>query len=358
MTRSSKWLATTACLLSSALFAAAPVNPFNQPQANPTPVNPSEQWGGEAPYRVSWDHGFFIEGQALVWKSHINGNYTHKFHTVTEDDGEEEIHLKKRYPHAEWDWGFRIGAGYTMPHDDWEVSLEWTRIYTELKGREHENDINRGLIPFNPNPFRPAAFATHAKSKVHLHLNYLDLMLKREFLATKWLSVQPGIGLRTDWISSHFRSHYWGGNLAQQQIQGSDQIHAKFKNNFWGIGPKAELNTRWILGKGFSLLGDLGFSYVYGFFQLEQSDSKPLVPPFFEFEDHASFRQTMPIFDCFLGVRWDRMFDNDKYHLSFNIGWEHHVFFQALQADIVETFDVNNSNLTYEGITFGGRFDF
>jgi len=360
MTSSYKWLATSACLLSSALIAAAPVNPFNQPQENPTPANPSEQWGGEAPYRVSWDNGFFLAGQALVWQSHINGSYTHKFHVVTEEDGSLETHLKKKYPQADWSWGFRLGAGYTMPHDDWELSLEWTRNNMELSDHEHDNDADgtEGLVPFNPNPFSPTAFASKAEANVRIHLNYLDLMLKREFLVTKWLAVKPGLGLRSNWIRARFKAEFEGGNIADRPIVGIEEIHTKFKNNFWGMGPKAELDTRWILGKGFSIVGDLAFSFLYGFFHLEQSSNKPLVTPFIGFEDSANFRQTLPVIDCFLGLRWDRMFDNDKYRLSFNIGWEHHVFFQGLQADLVEAFDVNNSNLTTEGVTFGARFDF
>jgi len=33
--------------------------------------------------------------------------------------------------HFDYDLGFRVGAGYNMAHDEWDLNLTWLRFYTD-----------------------------------------------------------------------------------------------------------------------------------------------------------------------------------------------------------------------------------
>lgn len=350
----SQWLATSVCLMSSTVFAASSADAANSQSKQV--VNPSEQWGGQAPYRISERNGFFLEAEALVWQMRTSISYTSvvKPATVNGLSG-KQLSFKNASP--DWDWGFRLGLGYVMPHDDWELSLDWTRV--EMSGSGHTTaGSGEVLTILAPNPFQPQTVASNAKSHISMRLNYLDLMLKREFLVTKWIGIKPGLGLRSNWMKGNLNASFSGGNIAQAQPTSVATIQDNFKNNSWGIGPRAGLDLRMVLGQGFSIEGDLAFSYLFGSYDLAAKSNKPLVPPNQPVNMKDKLGQTMPVFDSFLGLRWDRMLDNNRYHISLNFGWEHHVFFQAIQADLAQSFDVNNSNITTQGFTFGGRFDF
>jgi len=37
----------------------------------------------------------------------------------------------------DWDVGLRVGAGYNLPHDDWDIHLTWLRFYTDAHRHQH-----------------------------------------------------------------------------------------------------------------------------------------------------------------------------------------------------------------------------
>ena len=77
-----------------------------------------------------------------------------------------------------------------------------------------------------------------------------------------------------------------------------------------------------------------------------------------------STRGDKAVTDLQLGLRWARMFDNDRWGLMLQAGWEHHMWFgqnQMLRFTDNTTqaaFVVNQGDLSYQGWTLNVRFDF
>ncbi len=305
----------------------------------------ADQWGGCSPYRIAPDHAFYFTGAALWWEG-SNVDLVAGFHEKTKErkrkvNGDLRTILLK----PEFNWGFRVGVGYQMPFDDWELALDWTRIHEQFNARERSKHHEHLRLDLEDADLSPKSIHGHARIKI----DYLDLALRREFLVTRFLGLKPQVGLRSLWLREH--------NHIDYSVK-RENPHFKTKNNFWGIGPKFGLDTRWMLGWGFSIYGDMSLDLLYGRFKLENKVNTDQKKHHIEAELESSPRTILPMTDLSLGLQWDRLYSDNNYHLNFFIGWEHHVFFQAGQTDVAQVADRNNANFTTSGLTFGGRFDF
>ncbi len=298
----------------------------------------------------------FVSGDLLVWQAHENGlpvAIVNKGSTPSSNLSKSRV----RNFDFDWDVGFRVALGYNIPHDGWDLSLAWLRFYTDGHSRTHAHR-NQAIFPTRVQPNDPiVAGTTCTKAHAHwkLHLNQLDLDMGREFFVSKWLTIRPHFGLRSDWIRQKADidyDHFASGDVEVEQ-----------KDRWWGIGLEGGLDTQWGLGSGWSLFGDLGAAILYGFHKMHiENEDEPTDVKFVNTKD--SYHISHPILDLEMGLRWDRMFCNDRFHIRLQGGWEHHIYFSQNQFPVF-TDDVdkgtivsNQGDLTFQGWTFSARFDF
>ena len=301
----------------------------------------------------------FITADVLLWQAHEGGlGYYIKSHEKQFNADAPLHHTNIKNPHFHHDWGFRIGAGYNMPHDGWDLYAAWTHIHLHAHDDTSVNDGTQGFATYTPDTASIYFVFKEADAHLKLHLNIIDLELGREFFTSKWLTLRPHFGLRTGWIQQHYNIDY---NSCFTPVDGKTDID--MKNNFWGLGPRLGLDTQWGLGSGFSLYGNASLSLLYGFFttafhQLNRA-ANGIGTPFAS--THNSFRQSAATTDLQLGLRWDHMFDNDRFHFGLQAGWEHHMFFSQNQFSKFVSLNnvvINQGDLTTEGWTLSARFDF
>lgn len=298
----------------------------------------------------------FVYGDFLWWQAYENG-----LPLVTKNNSTAGTlnNAEVKTLSSDWAPGFRVGIGYNMPHDGWDLSLTWLRLYT--KGHKKVTaGFGQELYPYWDAPSGPAggSTCTTARGTWKMHLNQLDLDLGREFFVSKWLTMRPHFGLRAAWVRQKLYGRY--SNLS---VPAGDELEFQTKLRSWGLGIEGGLNTRWGLGSGFSLYGDLNAAILYGFQKahpkedIEQTSNKYL-------NAVRSYRVSNPILDLALGLRWDHMFSRDRWHVGLRAGWEHHIYFNQNQTMIFVddvspgTFVANQGDLSLQGWTFGARFDF
>ncbi len=305
----------------------------------------------------------FIAADALYWIAHEDG-----LPLFVENKGQgltANLHnADAKGLHWDWDWGFRVGVGYNMPHDGWDLGLTWMRVY----GRAHEHQHAHSNDALSPSLTHPGATIGNLNvgrgpfMKCHAHwklqLNQIDLEIGREFFVSKWLTLRPHFGLRTDWI--HQKLHVDYNHF--QGISG-ENYELDLRNHFWGLGVAAGLDTQWGLGSGWSIYGNATFAILYGFHELDRKDE--LEPTDFNFVNmDQSYRVSRTVGDLQLGLRWDTMFDKDRFHFGIQAGWEHHVYFSQNQFPrfvdniALGDFVANQGDLTFQGWTLSARFDF
>ncbi len=311
----------------------------------------------------------FIFGDLLYWHSHENGmNVALKQHNDNAVSNPDQAlnAASTKHIRGKWNWGFRAGLGYNTMHDGWDVKLTWLR-FTDT-GRKNGGTKDGGAIystltmPSNTINDGPNNYASGFASYWGYNLNQLDLELGREFFVSKWLTLRPHMGLRTDWLHQSVNGTFYQLNDAGTQNSIINQ-----KDHWWGLGLAGGMNTQWGLGSGWSLFGDAAAAIVYGFHSMDTHDLNKVIAtnvatPFANV--HNSYRIAHPILDLAGGLRWDQMFCNDNFHIRLQLGWETHVYFSQNQFPVFTSknnsgvFVSNQGDLTTQGWTFSARFDF
>ncbi len=259
----------------------------------------------------------------------------------------------------DWEFGFRLGLGYKLPHDKWDLFVNYTYVYGNAKG--HAGGANGILFPvwatnFGLTPKNPF-FANSAQAKWHINLNMADLELGRTCRVGKWLTIRPFIGLRGLVIDQEYNVEYQGGTVAPLD---ADKVH--MDNDFWGVGIRVGGNTLWGLGKGISIYGDGSVSLLSGNFDIhehEKLENANLTLMHLQ----TDLESLVVAADLALGLQWDYMFTKDRYHLGVKLGWEFDLFFDQNRlfnflGNSPGAFQSIRDDLSFQGLTFGLRFDF
>jgi hypothetical protein len=300
----------------------------------------------------------FVFGDLLFWRANENGlGYVieNKMSTSTLRDG------RLKDPNFDWDFGYRVGLGYNIPRDGWDVTADWTHFSTTASNSELA-PVGGALFPIWQSPDLNFASTnlTQASTFWRLRLNEIDLALGREFFVSKWLTLRPFMGLRTAWLRQKFNVTYTGTNIFGLTGAMSDKI--QMKNRFWGIGLLGGLDTQWGLGAGFSIYGDLGLSMLRGHFRINQDETVQTLNTVLT-HLRERLRATRVITDLALGLRWDQVFA-DCFRVMLQAGWEDHVFLgQNVLKNFIDSsmegkYTEQNGDLALDGFTFELRLDF
>jgi hypothetical protein len=269
------------------------------------------------------------------------------------------LHASVRHAPFAWDWGFRLGLSYNIPHDHWEASLKWIH-YWPGKEKASVGASNGGttgtLVTTQARGEGAPVTVNHSRASSRLRLDLLDAQIGRHFFVSRFLSVKPTVGLRAAQIDQHFGVGYKGGaTLGATQKWG-----AHFKNDFWGVGLIGGLDTRWSAGGGWSLYGNAALSLLYGVFSKrveQESEAIGGTSSTSAIEASSKFRSTKAITDLALGARWERLFEGGRYGLIAQLGWEHHLFFS--QTQYLSRFAISQEgDLSTQGWTLSATFAF
>lgn len=302
-------------------------------------------------------------GGALYWKAYEEG----LDYVIKNNSGTAFINNDASVKRMElgWNWGFRIGLEYEIPHQKMDLESTWTS-YVSTATSHSKAEFPATLFSVWTYPGAGISSETEAKAKARLKFNVVDLMMGATFSPRSFLDIKPRAGLASAWIDQKFNIHLSGGSTSSPALVLDD--HIVLKNNFWGIGPKFGLNTTWSLGCGFNIIANVDISVLYGEFEIKQDEtvlSSGLSPATTYVDvDSNRFHLLRAYLDMMLGLGWDHMFHNDRYHLSLQAGWENNILWGQNQLmRFITTSDpgVNVSgkgDLCIEGLTLKASFSF
>lgn len=354
-------LAATSLLAFTTVNAAAPNNDNAQMRNLENRVNALEQRksaGGminpQGRPQVRDGADLFVFANFLYWNAHENGL---QVAVKNEGSSTDLSDANVKTIRGKWNPAFRVGIGYNTPHDGWDLKLTWLR-FTDNGRKNGGVDSDEFFYPtwVHPNNL-PANAALRLKSTWRMRLDQLDLDLGREFFVSKWLTLRPHFGLRSDWIHQSLHAKYSAFPAATTTVK------TELEDHWFGTGLEGGLDTQWGLGSGWSLFGNLSAAIVYGFHHIkDENENKPSDIKYMDLKNR--YRISQPVLDLEMGVRWDNMFCNDRFHLGLQVGWEHHVYFSQNQFPVFTdnvsrgVFVSNQGDLTLQGWTFAARFDF
>lgn len=311
----------------------------------------------DAPQECPAKAHVFFTGDLLYWQAHEEGLPL----AVEAEHPDNLDHARVIQLHWDWDFGYRVGIGYTMGHGGWDLSLHWLRFYTDAS---RSQQASRGAF-FFPSQVHPvnlptaSTFCTQWHSHWQLHLNQIDLSLSRSFEVSRWLTLQPRVGLCSAWIDQKWHIDY-------DRVEGiaGHSIKDTSKNDYWGLGPCVGLNTQWGFGRGWSLYGNGDLAILYGFFAIDRQEKVAGLDTGIPLSIDNSYRVSKVVADLQLGLRYERAFVQDRLHLLIQTGWELPMYFGQNQfpsftsADSLGDFVANQGDLTLQGWTLSMQLGF
>lgn len=294
--------------------------------------------------------GFFTHAAIFYWQAHEEGlSYAVKSLSTNKLAPKSKI----INPEFEWDFGFQLGIGYRIPHDRWNLELQFSSFQTHAD-EEKEQD-GQVLFPVWQKAAAAGPFFSEI-TKMHwrLHLGLVDLMLSKCCEMTKSLFLIPQMGIRVGSIRQKYSVEYSGGNFLMDEF-----IH--MKNKYFGIGPSVGILGKWQLGKGFGLVAKSAWSLLFGEFYLHQDEyagKEKLLGV------HSILSSSKPGLENSLGVCWQHFFQGAIKRLELKIVWDELFFFSQNQLmhfvdpQIQGIFVSRQGNLAISGVEFNMRFDF
>lgn len=343
--------------------------------------------------------GWFADIEFLYWKpcqagvsygavytARLNSPFVDHFDVIGTIDGVQ------KYPKFEWDAGFRVGLGYRLPCDCWEVVLRFTHFRTENCGNcisgqfddvsDFSADCTQGQI-FAPaystvvDFFLPTDFEIwKVCNDWKVHLNQLDLQFAREFFVGRCVTLRPFAGLRALFLEQRYNIDYLAeGTAFTSDVEALDlKEYVKMKDDFKGTGLIAGLESTYGFGCGLAFYGSATGALVYGQFDVVQRDEITFssgastgAASTFRFNQTKTDNHTCLLAgaDLEFGLRWRQAVNCDRNAFTLKLGWEHHVLFdynkyRSLASPALSNVVNNNpsGNLYFYGIVFAATIDF
>lgn len=318
----------------------------NQMMMVNTPVRPMTKDG----------YDIWIMGDVLLWQAvEENLTYVYTGNDINGTNGNRNLHTVD----FDWDWGFRLGAGYNLPRDGWDLDLYWTHIRNTADGHQHSSPPEKLLFQvWGTSDTLLGGTPTESRARWRVHLDQVDLDLGRQFWVGKDLSIRPYVGARSAWIFQRYDVEFASATVEQE---------AKLTNRYWGFGFAVGFDTEWKLGWDISLYGEADWSILLGFHDIDQKGvqgGEDLENDVKIWSQDKSFRCGRAIMDLGMGLKWARTFSRDRFGLTLKAGYEYHLYFNQNQFILsggsvnFELFNPVGGDLIYQGVIGSMQIDF
>lgn len=255
-----------------------------------------------------------------------------------------------------WDYGFRIGLGSHLVHDQWDTFFYWTHFHTDAC---HSISPILQLIPAQEffAGFLSGDNPRSISAKWSLSFNLADWELGRSYCISDGLAMRPFLGIKAGIINQSIDAQY--DDLIINNVFTDNFGKECLKNNFFGIGPSGGVNSTWKLYNGgsqfVSLFGDFSTALLWGTWKCSDVYKNNL-----SYTSSVNTTKTSLgslAFRGFMGIKWETDINAEKSHFTTKIGYEMQFWLNQLR---INTFQLQRlqEDLTIQGITVSCQFDF
>jgi len=331
----------------------------------------------ETPRRITPDAGpsvegginLFITGDFIYWTARMDGL---AFAATGLGNNRSTVSRGRvYYPDWKWDAGFKVGIGHNLPHDGWDVSIEYTWLHSSatrsIKGDTIDPNWNVSDLEAFISPNLLSGVITRAQGNWHLHYNVVDLELGRNYFISHYLSLRPHIGMKGSWQDIDYRVRY--------QTQLTTQVpesNLRMKNDadFWGIGMRTGLNTTWHVDPIFSVYGNFAIAALWCQYEIKRRDTRsdsaspaPNPTPQLNtvttvYDTEKDFHTLKGVLEFAIGIRGEWWFADDRYHFLVQAGWEEQLWINHNQFIKTHFVESAHGDMILQGFVLKMRFDF
>lgn len=295
---------------------------------------------------------WFVGIDILYWYQRTNGTAF----AYIKHDRDPSLPLKGRTKDINFDWcgGWRVTLGKNLNFDKWDLSGAFVYYRNHVSGvaKTGQSSI---LMPLRGASITQTGVA-HAKSTYHLHFRTIDAELGRHYYVSPQLSFRPFVGVKSAWLDQAQAIHYTGGSLCQNTAHVNDNC------DYWGLGAKGGLNSRWHLGQGWHVDGLFSGALLYVFFDIEHIERvTPSKQYGVKLEDNK--HHFVPMVQWRLGLNWGTYFNQKENYINLGATYEGMYWWRQNQMlKIYESkflrYDNFSEDLSMHGLTFSVKLYF
>jgi hypothetical protein len=283
----------------------------------------------------------------LYWKASEDG-LTFSFEGEAPDDTIECL------THATaFKAGFRIGLGYRIPHDRWEVKAYVTQLRDYTQWEKNADDIHP--------TFDPSYTYGEMKESWHLKYTLLDLEVARRTPVGKAFGINPFFGLRAARINQlvHLQFAEPQDSSPPLKVEGKNDYHAY-------VGPRLGLELDWHLARCLALFGRASGSFLFGHFDVDMKVKVDDFPDYTLFSNEKHPSGFSPNLELAGGMKGTIPLYQKKAFLTLGVDYEFSEWFFQNALPTVFTASgpwpwsstAKRRTLSFQGVTFLTRLDF
>lgn len=299
--------------------------------------------------------GWNFSDALIYWLATEEGlGYTNKPADVLITDDFTTNPVKK--PTFKWEWGFRLGLGYTQPDRQWTYKGYWTHIESKAHGNVSYNSGAPDFLGIYPiwsmSPDTLASdYVSSATSSWRLHTDIVDFIVQYNYSCfCDRLTLMPFVGIRGAVLTQKFSAIYEGGAFF------SGQDSNTYRSRFYSAGPRFGLNVDYFLACGFSLFGRGAIAPLFGSNRITAHETYMEQD---RLRDKTFNHNTVLSTDYEVGIKWKGLILESWPYIVLSLGWEGQEFFFANKFPRGQYhFFPKNRALYLQGVTLNAALDF
>ncbi len=257
--------------------------------------------------------------------------------------------------------GFQVGMRLNLGIDKWVIGADYFWYRGENSKKREAFDYDYFIAPVFFSTFSKPLSQFNSKWK--LALDIADIYLSRPFYSGRCLTIEPKMGLKLGSIRENF--NIYGILLSETYF---DQ-NATTSSKMFGIGPMAGTSSNFLLGKGFSFLGDFFGSLLYARYSENDANIRSSNGNEAYIND-SLFATIRPVIDASIGLEWKKLFGlgsssytwHKSFYMSVFASYNFSLFFSQNVSRSLISFaagdGISPGNLYLQGLSLGLDFIF
>jgi hypothetical protein len=204
---------------------------------------------------------------------------------------------------------------------------------------------------FYPDDFILLSEIETAKASWSYVFSQGDIAMGKRYKLSDRFQLRPFFGVTFMWQHQDFKLLYEMEDFDMTQSIDCEQ-------RSFGIGPKVGGDIKFRFNSRFSFLASTSCSLLSTRFKSSSKEFTTLFDePSADYDLFNRITQIQPIYDLYLGIDFDRYYEDNSYLLNFGLGWQFRYFFGNNQL-VVNPDDYRQGDLSLQGLTFKARFGF
>ena len=258
--------------------------------------------------------------------------------------------------------GFKVAAGIMLDYDNWDLWAE----YTWFRGTSSQTasvgvPAQLGTIQLAPDIINTTEIDSLSR-KWKLHMDLIDLLMGREYYVGTKLTFKSFFGARGAFIRQNLNDTYVGTVAIGGTALSGSTVQT---NHSWAVGPRAGLNTSWLLGEGFRLIGNGAADILYTRYTKLRNNTSVTTSTTSTLrtqQKNTGYLRTH--LELETGLGWGSYFDNNNWHFDLSATYYFQFFFnQNMFRQFVDDFAraasfMPNGDMFVHGLNLTARFDF